>query len=100
MASSQTYSIEGKDAEVVRLIVKLDMTAVSTVNTIVSGATTFNRAFAAAPTVIGTNAPLSSVASSAIATTTAVSIYFRGFSDSAHADGTVTVTATLEGRLA
>lgn len=100
MTSSQTYSIEGKDSEVIRLIVKLDMTAVSTVNVIVSGATTFNRAFAAAPTVIGTNVPLSSATSTAITTTTAVSIYFRGFSDSAHADGTVQAVATLEGRLA
>lgn len=100
MTSSQQYSIEGKDAEVIRLIVKLDMTSVSTVNTVVSGATTFNRAFAAAPTVIGTNAPLSSVSSSAIATTTGVSIYFRGFSDIELDDETVQVTATLEGRLA
>lgn len=100
MTSSQIYSIEGKDSEVVRLIVKLDMTAVSTLNVIVSGATVFNRAFAAAPTVIGTNLPLTNGSSNAITTTTGVSIYFRGFSDSAMADGTVQVTATLEGRLA
>lgn len=99
MTSSQTYSIEGKDSEVVRMIIKLDMTAVSTLNVIVSGATTFTRAFSAAPVVIGTNLPLTNGASNAIATATAISIYFRGFSDSAMTDGTVQVTATVEGRL-
>jgi hypothetical protein len=100
MASSQTYSIEGKDSEVVRLIVKLDLTAVSTANTIVSGATAFNRAFAAAPAVIGTNSPYAGSISNAIATTTAVSIYVRGLSDAKLTDGSLIVTATLEGRLA
>ncbi len=100
MTSSQIYSIEGKDSEVVRLIVKLDLTAVSTANTVISAATTFNRAFAAAPAVYGTNAPRASAISSAIVTTTAISIYVRGLSDALLADGTLQVTATLEGRLA
>ncbi len=100
MTSSQTYSIEGKDAEVVRLIVKLDLTATSVANTVVSGATTFNRAFSAAPTVIGTNAPKDSAISNAIVTATAISIYVRGLSDAKLNDGTLQVTATVEGRLA
>lgn len=99
MTSSQIYSIEGKDAEIVRLIVKLDLTAVSTANTVVSGATTFNRAFSAAPTVIGTNAPAASTISNAITTATAISIYVRGLSDALMTDGTLQVTATVEGRL-
>lgn len=100
MTSSQIYSIEGKDSEVVRLIIKLDFTTVNTANIVVSGATTFNRAFAAAPTIIGTNAPRESAISNAIATATAISIYVRGLSDALLANGTLQVTATVEGRLA
>jgi hypothetical protein len=66
----------------------------------VSGATVFNRAFTAAPTVIGTNAPTPGIFSSAVATTTGVSIYVHGVSDFARADETCQVTATLQGRLA
>lgn len=106
MTSTQTFSIEGKDSEVVRLIVSLDLTAVSTVNVVVSGVTTFasnssGRAFSAAPVVIGTNVPLQGKAwASAMVTATSISIYFRGVSDNALTDGTVAVTATVEGRLA
>jgi hypothetical protein len=100
MTSSQIYSINGKDAEVVKLYVSLDLTAVSTANTVVSGFTAFNRAFSAAPVVEGVTAPRASSIANAIATTTGISIYVRGLSDAALADGTLTVTATLEGRLA
>jgi hypothetical protein len=100
MTSSQIYSIEGKDSEVVRLIIKLDLTTVTTANIVVSGATTFNRAFTAAPTVIGTNSPRESSISNAITTATAISLYVRGLSDAPLAAATLQVTATVEGRLA
>ncbi len=99
MTSTQQYSIEGKDSEIVTLFVKLDLALVAAANTTVSAVTVFNRAFAAAPTVIGTNAPTPGVFSSAIATATAVSIYVNGVSDFARAAETCQVTCTLQGRL-
>lgn len=101
MTTTQTYSIEGKDSEVIRLIVSMDLTMVNTANTVVSDYTAFNRAFAAAPKVIGINAPFASAIANAIATTTGVSVYVRGLSDATLANGgTLAVTACLEGRLA
>jgi hypothetical protein len=101
MTNTQIYSIEGKDSEVVRLIVSLDMTMVNTSNTVVSEYTAFNRAFSAAPVVVGTNSPRASSIANAITTTTGISIYVRGLSDATLANGgTLAVTATLEGRLA
>ena len=100
MTSSQIYSIEGKDSEVVRLIVKLDLTAVSTANTVISGMTVFNRAFSATPVVNGINSPNASSIANAIVSTTGICIYVRGLSDALLTDGTLQVTATLEGRLA
>ena len=102
MATTQTYSIEGKDSEVVRLIVSMDLTMVNTANTVVSDMTTFNRAFATgSPVVIGVNAPRASAIANAIATTTNISVYVRGLSDATLANGgTLAVTACLEGRLA
>ena len=104
MTSIQIFSVEGKDAEVVRLIVGLDLIAVSTANVIFSAVTTFasnsqGRAFSAAPKVIGINVPVAGMIANAITTTTGISIYARGLSDTAVADATVQVTATLEGRL-
>lgn len=101
MTTTQIYSIEGKDSEVVRLIISMDLTMVNTANIVVSDYTAFNRAFAAAPTVNGVNAPRASTISNAIVTTTGVSVYVRGLSDAAlAASGTLAVNATLEGRLA
>ena len=101
MTNTYTYSIEGKDSEVVRAIVSMDMTMVNTSNTVVSDATTFPRAFSAAPVVLGTNAPRASAIANAITTTTAISIYVRGLSDATLANGgTLAVTACIEGRLA
>jgi hypothetical protein len=101
MTTTYTYSIEGKDSEIVRAIVSMDLTMVGTANTVVSDVTTFPRAFSAAPVVIGTNAPRPSSISNAIATTTAICVYVRGLSDATLANsGTLAVTACIEGRLA
>lgn len=101
MTTTQTYSIEGKDSEVVRLIVSMDLTMVNTANTVVSDYTAFNRAFTAAPVVLGTNAPRASSISNAITTTAGISVYVRGLSDATLANGgLLAVTACLEGRLA
>lgn len=101
MTTTYTYSIEGKDSEIVRAIVSMDLTMVNTANTVVSDVTTFPRAFSAAPKVIGVNAPRPSSIANAIATTTAISVYVRGLSDATLADGgLLAVTACLEGRLA
>lgn len=102
MTTTQIYSIEGKDSEVVRLIVSMDLTMVNTVNTVVSDFTAFNRAFATgSPKVIGVNAPFASAIANAIATTTGISVYVRGLSDATLANGgLLAVTACLEGRLA
>lgn len=101
MTNTYTYSIEGKDSEVVRAIVSMDMTMVNTANTVVSDVTTFPRAFSAAPVIIGAHAPRPSAIANAIATTTAISIYVRGLSDATLANGgTLAVTACIEGRLA
>lgn len=101
MTTTYTYSIEGKDSEVVRAIVSMDLTMVNTSNTVVSDVTTFPRAFSAAPVVIGVNAPRPSAIANAITTTTEISVYVRGLSDATLANGgTLAVTACIEGRLA
>lgn len=102
MTTTQTYSIEGKDSEVIRLIISMDLTMVNTNNTVVSDYTAFNRAFATgSPVVNGVNAPRASAIANAIVTTTGISIYVRGLSDATLANGgLLAVTATVEGRLA
>jgi hypothetical protein len=102
MTTTYTYSIEGKDSEIVRAIVSMDLTMVNTQNTVVSDVTTFPRAFATgSPVVVGVNAPRPSSIVNAIVTTTAISMYVRGLSDATLANGGVlAVTALLEGRLA
>ncbi len=102
MTTTQKYSIEGKDSEVIRLIVSMDLTMVNTSNTVVSDVTTFNRAFATGdPVVTGVNAPRPSSIANAIVTTTAISVYVRGLSDATLANGgLLAVTACMEGRLA
>lgn len=101
MTTTYTYSIEGKDTEVVRANISMDMTMVNTANISVSDYTVFPRAFAAAPFVVGTNAPRKSAISNAITTTTGISIYVRGLSDDAlGSSGILAVSACVEGRLA
>lgn len=102
MTTTQTYSIEGKDSEVVRLIISMDLTMVNTANIVVSDYTVFNRAFATgSPVCIGTNAPRASAIANAIVTTAGISVYVRGLSDAAlGSSGLLAVVACLEGRLA
>lgn len=102
MTTTQTYSIEGKDAEVVRLIVSMDLTMANTANTVVSDYTAYNRAFATgSPVVIGINSPRASSIANAITTTSGISVYVRGLSDATLANGgTLAVVACVEGRLA
>ncbi|MDQ2999884.1 MAG: hypothetical protein M3Y08_01285 [Fibrobacterota bacterium] len=102
MATTYTYSIEGKDSEVVRAIVSMDLTMASTLNIVVSDYTAFPRAFATgSPVVVGVNAPRASSIANAIVTTTGISVYVRGLSDAAlAASGALAVVACVEGRLA
>ena len=100
MTSFQKYSIEGKDSEIVRLIVGVDILTTTVANTVPCAALTFNRAFTAAPYVVGINSPRASTIANAITTTTGITVWVRGLSDGLMADGTLQVTATLEGRLA
>ena len=101
MTTTQIYSILEKDSEVVKLLISMDLTMVNTSNTVVSDYTAFNRAFTAAPFVLGVNAPRASALANAIATTAGISVYVRGLSDATLANGgTLAVTACVEGRLA
>lgn len=100
MAAQQTYLIEGKDSEVVDLYVELSITTTSVVDTTFSAVTVFNRAFSATPYVQGVNAPRAGALPNAIPTPTGISLYVRGFSGAALADGQLLVSATLQGRLA
>lgn len=100
MANSQKYSIVGKDNEVVEQICKIDVTTTSVANTVPCAVLTFNRAYTAAPSVTGINAPRASTVANAIATATAICVWVRGLSDAVLADGTLQVTATVQGRLA
>ena len=102
MTTTQKYSVEGKDSEVIILIISMDLTMVNTSNTVVSDYTAFNRAFATgSPIVRGVNAPRASAIANAIVTTAGISVYVRGLSDATLANGgLLAVTACLEGRLA
>lgn len=102
MTTTYTYNIEGKDSEVVRAIVSMDLTMVNTSNTVVSDYTAFPRAFATgSPVVVGINSPRASSIANAIVTTTGISVYVRGLSDATLADGgLLAVKACIEGRLA
>jgi hypothetical protein len=101
MTSSQLYSIEGKENAVIRQICKVDVTTTSVANTGFSAYLAFNRAYAVAPSLQGApNAPRAGAIANASVTTTGITVYVRGLSDAPLADGTLQVTATVEGRLA
>ena len=100
MTSFQKYSIEGKDAEIVRLVCGIDILTTTVANTVPCASLTFNRAFTAAPYVIGSNSTRPSTFVNAAPTTTQVTAWVRGLSDALMADATLQVTVTLEGRLA
>lgn len=100
MAAQQSYLINGKDSEIIQLYIELLITTTTVIDTMFSAATVFNRAFTATPKVIGTNAPRAGAITTAIPTTTGISLYVRGLSGATLADGTLLVNATVEGRLA
>ena len=100
MTNSQLYSIVGKDNEVVQQICKIDILTTTVANTNPCAALTFDRAYTVAPSVVGINAPRAGAFANAVPSTTGVTAWVRGLSDSLLADGTLQVTVTLEGRLA
>lgn len=100
MADSQLYSIQGKENSVIRQIIKIDVTTTTVVNTSFSDSITFGRAYSAIPTVLGSNAPRPGAIVNVVPSTTGLSVHVRGLSDAPLADGTLVVTATIEGRLA
>jgi hypothetical protein len=100
MANSQLYSIEGKENAVIRQICKVDVTTTTVANTGFSAYLAFSRAYAVAPSVTGINAPRAGAIATCSVTTTGITVYVRGLSDAVLADGTLQVTATVEGRLA
>ena len=99
MTNSQKYSIVGKDNEVVRQICKIDVTTTTVVNTVPCAALTFNRGYTDVPEIVGINAPRNSSIANAIATSVAICVWVRGLSDAPLADGTLQITAVVEGRL-
>jgi hypothetical protein len=100
MTNSQKYSIVGKDNEVVNQICKIDVLTTTVANTVPCAVLTFNRGYTAVPSVVGINAPRASTIANAIATSVGICVWVRGLSDALLADGTLQVTAVVEGRLA
>jgi hypothetical protein len=100
MANSQLYSIEGKENAVIRQICKVDVTTTTVANDEFSAYLAFSRAYAVAPSVTGINAPRAGAIAGAEVSTTGITVHVRGLSDAVLADGTLQVTATVEGRLA
>ena len=99
MTNSQLYSIVGKDNEVVKQICKIDVTTTSVTNTVPCAPLTFNRGYAAIPSIVGVNAPRASAIANAIATSVGLCVWVRGLSDAALGDETLQVTVCVEGRL-
>lgn len=83
-----------------QLVVSLDVTTTSVGNTTFSATGTFERAFESAPLVIGSNVPVAGQAAAVKVSATAVEVYLRGTSPTPYTDGTVTVSVTLEGKVA
>ena len=100
MTNSQKYSIVGKDNEVVNQICKIDVITTTVANTVPCAILTFNRGYTGVPSVVGQNAPRASTILNVIPTSINVCVWVRGLSDAPLADGTLQVTAVLEGRLA
>ena len=100
MANSQLYSITGKDNQIVRQILKVDVTTTTVANAAFSARLNFDRAYAAAPSVVGINAPRAGAIPNATSETTGITVHVRGLSDAPLADGTLQVTVDIEGRLA
>lgn len=80
--------------------VKLGVTTTSVNSTTFSASGTFDRAFEAAPLVIGSNVEGGPVPVRVAVTTTGITVYLRGGSPTTLSDGTTYVTVTLEGRVA
>lgn len=80
--------------------VALTVTTTSVINTTFSQTGTFQRAFEVAPLVMGLNTDRPGVQANARVTATGIQVYIRSNSPSIIADGSVVVTATLEGRVA
>lgn len=99
MTSFKKYLSEGKDTGVKRVFVSLDITSTSLSNVSVSGYTAFERQFDGIPKVLGVNCDAFGVTSVAVATSLGVSLYGTGYKDGLKPDGTLVVTATLEGKL-
>jgi hypothetical protein len=99
MTSTQKYLSEGKDTGIKRIHVSLDITSTSLSNVSVSGYTAFTRAFDGIPKVLGTNCDAFGVISVAVPTSIGISLYGTGYKDGLKPDGTLVITATLEGRL-
>lgn len=100
MTDSQLYSVQGKENSVIRQIIKIDVTTTTVVNAKFTDYLAFNRAYAVAPTVLGFNAPRAGAIVNCEVSTTGITVYVKGLSDQPLADGTLIVTATVEGRLA
>lgn len=79
----------------IQLSFSLTTTSVSA--TTVSNSATFDRAFAAAPTVIGWSSNTAGVSAGFTLNASAMSVYIRGGSPTVLSDGTAVVTVTLEG---
>lgn len=99
MTSQVKYLSEGKDTGVKRVYVQLDMTSTSLSNVSVSGYTAFERTFDGIPKVLGVNSTSFGVIAVAVPTSIGVSLYGTGYKDGLKPDGTLVVTATLEGKL-
>jgi hypothetical protein len=100
MAAQQTQLTENHTGQTIRKYIELLITTTTVANSTFSAYTAFTRAFSAAPRVIGVNSADPQGHPSAASSAAGITIYVHGAIAANLPDGTVLVSATVEGELA